>query len=119
MNAPAGMKRFDNLPGEEFAARIRAARAYVGLRLDEAGDALGISRQALSRRENNAVLIPTTDRFVMATVYCEMTGWPMEFFTDEKLPPMGLTSPGEGGGDLEPDDVVGLVSEPPDSAALP
>jgi len=120
MSNPKGMKRYEQLSGEEFAARIRAARAYLGLKLDEAGDYLGISRKALSRRENNAVLIPTTARFVMATVYCELTGWPVEFFTDEELPPMSLTSPGAGDGDaVEPGDVVHLVGEPPNASELP
>lgn len=119
MKPPPVMERYENLTSEEFAARIRAARAYLGLKLDEAGKALGISRQALSRRENNAVAIPTTDRFVMATVYCQLTGWPVEFFTDDTLPPIGLTSPGEGEGELGAGEVLDFVSEPPDTDALP
>jgi hypothetical protein len=53
----------------------------------------------------------------MATVYCELTGWPVEFFTDEELPPMSLTSPGEAG--VEPEDLSHLVGEPPNVSELP
>lgn len=74
------MERFGTLDRAEFAARARAARAYTNLSLDEVSGRLGISRQALSRRENGRVDTPLSDRFVMATVYGEL-GIPEEFFT--------------------------------------
>lgn len=113
------MERFGNLSNEEFAARCRAARGYLDLTLEDIAAKVGVSRQALSRREAGAVKVRPVDRFVMASVYAELTGWPVEFFTDEKLPPMGLTSPAEGGGELEADDVAHFVSEPTDIDALP
>lgn len=114
MRTPRGIERFRALENAEFAARIRAARAYADLTLEEAGSLLGISRQALSRRETNQVAIPTTDRFVMATVYCELTGWPEAYFVEEKWPEIPL--PGEGA-ELEPEDVSRLVDEQQDGAA--
>jgi transcriptional regulator with XRE-family HTH domain len=84
VEVPAGIERFRALSDAEFAARARAARAYADLTLEEAGRLLGISRQALSRRETSQVGIPISDRFVLATVYCQLTGWPEGFFVEEK-----------------------------------
>jgi transcriptional regulator with XRE-family HTH domain len=113
------VEKFGKLEVKEFAARCRAARGYLGLNLDEVSVKMGLSRQALSRREAGAVGIRPVDRYVMASVYCQLTGWPMEFFTEERLPSMGLTSPAEGGGELEPGDVMEFVSEPTGIDALP
>lgn len=74
------MERFKSLDRAEFAARARAARAYANLSLDDVSGRLGISRQALSRRENAKVDTPVPDRFVMAAVYNEVAGIPEEFF---------------------------------------
>lgn len=108
MGSAAGIGRFGDLSQEEFAARCRAARAYADLTLEEAGKLMGVSRQALSRRENGWVKIQTPDRYVMATVLCELTGWPESVFTDEKWPPI----PEPNGGEVEPGEVSDLVEGP-------
>jgi DNA-binding XRE family transcriptional regulator len=113
MGVPEGMERYGNLSKGEFAARCRAARAYADLNLDEAGKLLGVSRQALSRRENSWVEISVGDRFIMATVYCRLTGWPETFFTEEKWPEIPVPAEGE----VEPEEVLGLSSEPQGDAA--
>lgn len=111
MGLPQGIERFSNLDDREFAGRIRAARAYAELTLEEAGELLGISRQALSRRETNAVGISTPERFVMATVYSEVTGWPETFFIEARMPELPIGQ--SGGGELEPGDVEdGLEGDP-------
>ena len=94
----------------EFARRIRMVRAYLDLTLAEAGAELGISASQLSTREHadeNGMRFRPADRLYMATIYCELAGWPMEAFTDETLPPLRRPEPAEG--DLEPADVVDLV----------
>lgn len=114
------MERFMKLEVGEFAARCRAARGYLGLNLDQVSDKMGLSRQALSRREAGTVSIRPVDRFVMASVYCQLTGWPMEFFTEEHLPSMVLTSPGEDDGEgLSPGEVVSLIDGLPGTGELP
>jgi transcriptional regulator with XRE-family HTH domain len=94
----------------EFARRIRAARAYLGLNLKEAGALLGLTPHQLSRRERadvNEMQLTVADRFHISAVYCERTGWPVGFFTDEVMPPIPLRESVED--DLEPADVVELV----------
>lgn len=112
MGQPMGIERFGNLSQGEFAARCRAARGYAGVRLDEVGKLMGVSRQALSRRERGWVAITTSDRFVMAKVYCELTGWPEAVFTQEAWP---VVAPDEA--EVEPEDVSHLVGEQQDGAA--
>lgn len=75
----------------EFAKRIRAARAYLGLNLEEAGKYLGLSSHQLSRREradSNGMQMTVADRFHISAVYTDLTGWPPEFFTDDRIPPL-------------------------------
>lgn len=112
MNQPMGIERFGNLSQEEFAGRCRAARGYANLTLEQAGKLMGLSRQALSRREAGWVNIHVSDRFVMAKVYCELTGWPESVFTQEAWP---LAAPAEA--EVEPGEVADLVVEPRGDAA--
>ena len=101
---PKGLERFRTLPQDEFAARCRAARAYADMKMDEVARLMGITRQALSRRENGLVAIHVPDRYVMATVLCEVTGWPEEVFTSERWPVVEVAAD-----DLEPAEVAHLV----------
>lgn len=94
----------------EFARRLRMVRAYLGLNLEEAGRHLSMTPHRLSRRERadrNGMRMTVADRFHMSAVYCELTGWPVEFFTDEKMPP--IPRPEEVEDELDPADVVDLV----------
>lgn len=109
---PKGMERFRTLSRDEFAARCRAARGYADMTMDEVAELMGITRQALSRRENALVEIHVPDRFVMVTVLCEITGWPEEVFTQEAWP---VVAPAEVG--VEPSEVAHLVEEGQDDAA--
>jgi transcriptional regulator with XRE-family HTH domain len=103
----------------EFARRIRAARAYLGLNLEEAGSKMGLSPHRLSRRERadvNGMRMTVADRFHITAVYVGLLGWPPEFFTDEELPPIPLPPrrPGPEGEDedaLDPAEVVRLVED--------
>lgn len=112
MGQPVGIERFGTLSQEEFAARCRAARGYAGMRLEAIGKLMGVSRQALSRRERGWVAIAVSDRYVMAKIYCEVTGWPESVFTQEAWP---LAAPAEA--EVEPEDVSHLVGEQQDDAA--
>lgn len=47
---------------EEFAARMRMARAYVGATQDEVADRLGVSRQTVSTWERGRVAVPVIAR---------------------------------------------------------
>lgn len=99
----------------EFAKRIRAARAYLGLNLIEAGERLGLSPHQLSRRERadrNGMKMTVADRFHISAVYTGLLEWPPEFFTDEKVPAIPLPRSPED--DLEPAEVVELVESPLD-----
>lgn len=107
------MEEYGHLSRGEFAARLRAARAYLGWRLEDAAPKIGVSRQALSRRESGAVHIRNSDRWVMATIYTEASGWPREFFTEEAWPE--IPAPAEV--EVEPEDVAHLVEEGQDDAA--
>lgn len=94
----------------EFARRIRMLRAYLDLTLEEASDHLDLSASTLSKREHadtNGSKMRTADRFHMAAVYVELSGWPPEFFTEERMPVIPRPSGVED--DLEPADVVDLV----------
>jgi transcriptional regulator with XRE-family HTH domain len=94
----------------EFARRIRAARAYLGLNLNEAGKEMGLSSHQLSRRERadkKPMRMTVRDRLKVMEAYMRLTGWPRAFFTDETMPSIPL--PEELGGELSPADVVGLV----------
>lgn len=113
MGMPRGIERFGTLSQDEFAARCRAARGYAGLKLDEVGKLMGVSRQALSRRERGWVAIQVPDRYVMAMVYCEVTGWPEEVFTQNEWPVMGVPDEVE----VEPEEVLDASSGPPNDAA--
>lgn len=110
---PKGMERFRTLSQEEFAARCRAARGYADMNIGEVAELIGISRQALSRREKGWVSIQIPDRFVMAKVLCEVTGWPEEVFTSEAWPV--VAAPGEA--EVEPSEVAHLAQENQDDAA--
>ena len=112
MGQPVGIERFGTLSQEEFAARCRAARGYAGMRLEAIGKLMGVSRQALSRRERGWVAIAVSDRYVMAKVYCEVTGWPESVFTQESWP---VVAPDEA--EVEPGEVADLVVEQQDDAA--
>ena len=79
MNQPTG-----KLSNEEFAARMRAARALLKLTLAEAGELFGHSQQGMSRRESGAVEIPASERYHFAGVYLEMTGLPEGWFTQPR-----------------------------------
>ena len=95
----------------EFARRIRAARAYLGLNLEEAGEKMGLSPHRLSRRERadkNGMKMTVADRFHITAVYCDLTGWPQECFTAETFPPIPAVRR-EGGADLTPGEVVEKV----------
>lgn len=76
------MERYEALSQEEFAARMRAARAYLDWTLNEAGSHLRMSRQVLSKRERGRATQSVADRFLIATVYCESSGLPEAFFTE-------------------------------------
>ena len=80
--------------------------------MDQVAELMGITRQALSRRENALVAIHVPDRFVMVTVLCEITGWPEEVFTREAWP---VAAPEKA--EVEPEDVSHLVGERQDDAA--
>jgi transcriptional regulator with XRE-family HTH domain len=99
----------------EFAARMRAARAYAGLTLIQAGEALDYSASHLSKMENadeNGHQFRKRDRQAIAAVYCEMTPFTPEFFTAETV---GSSSrSGRHEGDLSPAEVVNLVEDGPD-----
>lgn len=109
---PKGMERFRTLSQDEFAARCRAARGYADMTMDQVAELMGITRQALSRRENSLVAIHVPDRFVMVTVLCEITGWPEEVFTREAWP---VAAPAEV--EVEPEDVAHLLDEQQDDVA--
>lgn len=90
----------------EFARRIRAARAYLGLNLEEASKALGLSPHQLSRRERadkTGMGLDVSDRFHLTSIYADLTGWPTSFFTDDEIP---LLRPEGGQPDLSPLEVV-------------
>jgi len=94
----------------EFARRLRMVRAYLDLTLDDVGKRLGLAASTVSKRERadqNGATIRQENRFFMASVYCELSGWPMEFFTAEEIPP--LPSFGSDEDDLSPAEVVELV----------
>jgi len=96
----------------EFAARMRAARAYAGLTLIQAGEALDYSASHLSKMENadeNGHEFRKRDRQAIAAVYCAMTPFPPEFFTEEKVGPIGRSE--SAGDDLDPAEVVNLVEQ--------
>jgi transcriptional regulator with XRE-family HTH domain len=94
----------------EFARRLRMLRAYLDLTLEEASGHLDLSASTLSKREHadeNGTKMRTADRFHMAAVYIELSGWPPEFFTEERMPSIPVPRPVED--DLDPADVVDLV----------
>lgn len=76
------MDRYSKLDKAEFAARMRAARAYMGWTLADAGERLCVSRQVVSKRERGEAAQSVADRFLVATVYCEESGLPESFFTE-------------------------------------
>jgi transcriptional regulator with XRE-family HTH domain len=91
----------------EFAARLRGARAYMDLTLEQAGKMLGLSQQSLSRRESGKQPIPESERFYFAAIYLRETDLPPRWFTETDL--RRILEPLEDGDDLEPADVVELV----------
>lgn len=98
----------------EFARRIRAARAYLGMNLEMAGKKMGLSPHRLSRRERadqNGMKMTVADRFHITAVYSELTGWPPEFFTDEKIPPIPIPVARPDADDLSPSEVVNRVED--------
>jgi DNA-binding XRE family transcriptional regulator len=110
---PRGMERFGTLPKEEFAARCRAARGYADMTIGEVGDLMGVSRQALSRREKGWVEVQVGDRFIMAKVLCEITGWPEEVFTQNEWPEMDAPVEAE----VEPEELLSVAEEGLDDSA--
>lgn len=101
----------------EFARRIRAARAYLGMNLSEAGERLGLSAHRLSRREradSNGMQLSVADRFHIAAVYCELTGWPIGFFTDQKIPVIPLPGSDSDEEELSPREIVDRVDREED-----
>lgn len=100
------MEQYARLSQNEFAARMRAARAYLGWTLAQAGEELCVSRQVLSKRERSQALLSVADRFMAATVYCEQAGLPEAFFTEpdwarvvepqnDERPPEGSRTPSQ------------------------
>jgi transcriptional regulator with XRE-family HTH domain len=124
------MKKND-LSMEEFAARLRGARAFADLTLAEMGDLLGISPQGLSKRENCKQDTTDAERFYYAVVICEKAGLPMTWFTEpdrSKLSTQESDGDALSGGvnppDLTPAEVIELVEsrgrgDDEDGAALP
>lgn len=72
------------LSDQEFAARMRAARALLRLNLREAGELFGHSQQGMSRRESGEVAIPASERYHFAGIYLELTGLPGGWFTQPR-----------------------------------
>lgn len=96
----------------EFARRLRMVRAYLDLTLAQAGEHLGVSPSQLSTRESadeSGMRFRPADRLYMATIYCQLAGWPMDVFTDEEMPPIPFRERPGDGDDLEAADVVELV----------
>lgn len=102
----------------EFAARMRAVRAYLDLTLAEAGAKLDYSPSHLSYLESadeNGHQFRPRDRRGIISIYCELSGWSESFFTDDR--PGSVTDPA----DLSPAEVVELVereADGEDGAAL-
>jgi transcriptional regulator with XRE-family HTH domain len=99
----------------EFARRIRAARAYLGMNLTEAGEVLGMSPHRLSRRERadvNGMRMTVEDRRQVMKEYIRLTGWPREFFIDEVIPVSA--SRVDDPGDLSAAEVLDLVDRHPE-----
>jgi transcriptional regulator with XRE-family HTH domain len=97
----------------EFARRIRAARAYLGMTLEMAGKRMGLSPHRLSRRERadqNGMKMTVADRFHITAVYSDLTGWSPEFFTDEKIPTIPIPARRDED-DLSPAEVVARVED--------
>ena len=93
----------------EFARRMRAARAYLDLTLEGAGAHLDYSQSHLSKMEHadeNGHRFRKRDRQAIAAVYCDLTGWPPGFFTNEEIPPLRRL---EREDDLDPAAVVDLI----------
>lgn len=66
----------DNLTDE--ARRVRAARAYADMTLDELAKAAGLGRMTIVRLENGTT--PLSRKYLL--VLAEATGLPTEFFTE-------------------------------------
>lgn len=100
------------LTTEEYAARLRGARAIAGWTLDQMGELLNISPQGLSKRENSKQGTTEAERLYFAVLICRETGLPMEWFTEPDRSKLGqaLGPPrGEQGDDLSPGEVVRRV----------
>ena len=95
------------LSGEEFAARLRGARAFADMTLAEMGELVGVSPQGLSKRENLRQPMPDAERYWFAKLICERTGLPEAWFTETERSRLSPIQPVED--DLEPADVVDLV----------
>lgn len=97
---------------EEFAARLRAARAFADLTLAEMGELLGISPQGLSKRENCKQATTQAERLYYAVKICERTGLPMSWFTEPSRSKLStIRESDEDDFDLTPAEVVRLVEE--------
>ena len=72
------------MSNEEFAARLRAARALLKMNLEEAGKLFGLSQQQMSRRESGEYEVTPSERFHFAAVYLELTGLPEGWFTQPR-----------------------------------
>lgn len=114
------MRSEEVMTDAQFAARLRGARAYMGLTLEQAGKLLGLSQQSLSRRESGKQSIPESERFYFAAIYLRETDLPERWFTEPDL--RRVMEPLGDADDLEPADVVDLVERDRDddggSAAL-
>lgn len=98
--------RLGQLDDEEFAARLRGARAVLRISSKEAGEIFGHSQQSMSRKESGEVPIPSSERFHFASVYMRRTGLPESWFTEPLDRLRGSTSDPD---DLSPAEVVELV----------
>lgn len=82
------VQRYASLTKEEFAARCRAARAYADLTMEEVAPLMGITRQAVSRRENCLVEIDPPARMAMGEALSAVAGWREEVFFEESAFPL-------------------------------
>lgn len=103
--------RLGRLDDQEFAARLRGARAVLRISSKEAGQIFGHSQQSMSRKESGEVSIPPSERFHFASVYMGRTGLPESWFTE---PLDRLGGPAEDDDDLSPAEVVELVERKAD-----
>lgn len=71
-----------NIEREDFAARIRAARAYTGLGQAEVADRLGVSRATVSAWERGFSSVPSIARVGVVEGLIDLGADP-RFFSEE------------------------------------